>query len=547
MEESSSKMPSIEQKPPVVPGNLVWPFILVTSLFALWGFANDITNPLVKAFKDVFVISNTQSSFVQMAFYGGYATMALPAAIFIRKFSYKSGILVGLALYATGALLAYPAAAMVNFNLFLVALYILTFGLAFLETTANPYVLSMGSEKTATQRLNLAQAFNPIGSLAGMMVAIFAILGSLQVQDFRNDVAQFRAELSPDIKIAENIEPEDSGNLVDRIMVFLKMDLDDEMQVDEELQAWLGKLEAGRQAPLTEEQMAQVDNGGMILDPDKASLANLPYDDVLTRALSAYKEGEIKSFRGKSHAQMQKEDLKVVRTPYVVIGIVVLAFFFTFLVCKMPDTGGHEKKLHLPETFKYLSRNKRYLEGVVAQMFYVGAQIMCWTFIIHYATDLLEFSLAKAQAYNVLAMIIFCTSRFICTFILKYISPGRLLMTLAIGAMGLTLGTIFLQGMAGLYCLVGISACMSLMFPTIYGIALDGMGDEAKIASAGLIFAIVGGCLMPPLQGRIIDMGGIGGLEGVRVSFFLPFISFVVIAIFGYRTFMVHHPPSENK
>jgi FHS family L-fucose permease-like MFS transporter len=137
-------------------------------------------------------------------------------------------------------------------------------------------------------------------------------------------------------------------------------------------------------------------------------------------------------------------------------------------------------------------------------------------------------------------MIIFCSSRFICTFLLKFFSPGRLLMSLAIGAMGLTLGTIFIQGMPGLYCLVGISACMSLMFPTIYGIALDGMGDEAKIASAGLIFAIVGGCLMPPLQGRIIDAGAMGGLESVRVSFVLPFICFIVIAIFAYRTFAVH-------
>jgi FHS family L-fucose permease-like MFS transporter len=233
---------------------------------------------------------------------------------------------------------------------------------------------------------------------------------------------------------------------------------------------------------------------------------------------------------------MQAEDLKVVRTPYVAIGVVVLILLGVFAVSKLPDAGGHEKELHLVQTFKTLGRNKRYLEGVVAQTFYVGAQIMCWTFIIHYATDLLGFTFAKAQAYNVVAMIIFCSSRFVCTFLLRFVSPGRLLMTLAVGAMGLTLGTIFLQGMIGLYCLVGISACMSLMFPTIYGIALKGMGEEAKIASAGLIFAIVGGCLMPPLQGRIIDMGGIGGLEGVRASFFLPFVCFVVIAIFGFRT-----------
>jgi len=198
-------------KVPVVPRELVLPFALVTCLFALWGFANDLTNPLVKAFKDIFVISNMQSSFVQMAFYGGYATMALPAALFIRRFSYKSGILVGLALFATGALSFIPAASMANFNLFLAALYVLTFGLAFLETTANPYILSMGDARTATRRLNLAQAFNPIGSLTGMVVAIVATLVSLQVQDFRNDVSQYRAERAAEFRVDETAAAYDHG------------------------------------------------------------------------------------------------------------------------------------------------------------------------------------------------------------------------------------------------------------------------------------------------------------------------------------------------
>ncbi len=531
---------------PVIQRKMLLSFILVTALFSLWGFANDVTNPLVKAFKDVFVISNTQSSFVQMAFYGGYATMALPAAIFIRKYSYKAGILVGLSLYAIGALMSIPAAYMLSFNLFLVALYILTFGLAFLETTANPYILSMGDEKTATQRLNLAQAFNPIGSLTGMTVAIFAILGNLNVQDFRNDVAQYRSELSAQTNAVTVDESQKNGGTVDNLMKFLNMDQDDDLPVDENLLAYLNTWQEGRNAPLTKDKLEKVKTGELTIDPETASLADLSYDSVLTQALADYKDGKIESFRGLSHSQLQSEDLKIVRAPYVAIGIVVLAFLFLFIISKMPDTSNHEKNLHIMETFKYLFHNKRYLEGVIAQTFYVGAQIMCWTFIIHYATDLLGFSLAKAQAYNVIAMIIFCSSRFICTFMLKYISPGRLLMTLAIGAMTLTLGTIFLQGMPGLYCLVGISACMSLMFPTIYGIALDGMGEEAKIASAGLIFAIVGGCLMPPLQGRIIDMGNIGSLEGVRISFILPFICFVVIAIYGFRTFAVHHPRSED-
>jgi FHS family L-fucose permease-like MFS transporter len=224
-----------------------------------------------------------------------------------------------------------------------------------------------------------------------------------------------------------------------------------------------------------------------------------------------------------------------------VIGLIVLGVMLLFLVSKMPETGKHQERLRLGATFRTLLGNKRYREGVVTQTAYVAAQIMCWTFIIHYATDLLGFSFAKAQTYNVIAMILFCSSRFICTFLLRFVSPGRLLMTLAVGAMALTLGAIFLQGLIGLYCLVGISACMSLMFPTIYGIALAGMGDEAKIASAGLIFAIVGGALMPPLQGRIIDLGAVAGLDGVRVSFFLPLACFVIVAIYGFRTLRAHH------
>ncbi len=536
-----------ENKIPVVSKAMVLPFMFVTCLFALWGFANDITNPLVKAFKDVFVISNTQSSFVQMAFYGGYATMALPAALFIRRFNYKSGIIVGLALYATGALLSIPAASSANFNLFLVALYVLTFGLAFLETTANPYILSMGDKKTATRRLNLAQAFNPIGSLTGMTIAIFVILSNLQVQEFRNDVAQYRSESAAEIRTEETGTTEsDNGGFIDNIMQWLKMDVDDGLPVDKNLSAYLTKEEGKRDKPLTNEQLLQVKAKERVIDAETASLADVYYDTALTQALKSYKDGEIKTFKGKPHEQMQMEDLKVVRAPYVAIGIIVLGFLIVFVVIKVPNTGKHDEKMDLKSTFKLLFRNKRYLEGVVAQTAYVAAQIMCWTFIIHYATDLLGFSFAKAQAYNIVAMAIFCSSRFISTLLLKYFSPGRLLMSLGAGAIGLTLGTIFLQGMTGLYCLVGISACMSLMFPTIYGIALDGMGEEAKIASAGLIFAIVGGCLMPPLQGRIIDLGGIGALEGVRVSFVLPLLCFIVVAIFGYRTFKIHHPPSED-
>lgn len=481
----------------LLPAGMLLPFILVTSLFALWGFANDITNPLVKAFKDIFVISNAQSSLVQTAFYGGYATMALPAAIFIRRFSYKSGILVGLALYALGAFIAIPAAAGANFNLFLVALYVLTFGLAFLETTANPYILSMGPAETATRRLNLAQAFNPIGSLTGMVVASFFILGNLQVEEIRSDITTYTAGIG-------QVEP---------------------VGIDPALSEFLRERA-----------------------PDEAALETT--GDLFSLTLSEFQAGGLATYGDRTFAELQQHDLDVIKTPYVIIGLVVLGMMLVFAITRMPDTGGdREKSLHLGPVFRRLLRNKRYVEGAIAQTFYVGAQIMCWTFIIHYATANLGLSAASAQNYNIIAMAIFCASRFICTFILRFFSPGKLLFTLASGAAVATLGAIFLPGFAGLYSLIAISACMSLMFPTIYGIALDGMGDDAKLASAGLIFAIVGGALMPPLQGAIIDLGGANGMllgmPSVNVSFGLPLLCFLVIAVFGWRTFRIHHERAE--
>jgi len=484
--------------PALVPRSYILPFALVTTLFALWGFANDITNPLVAAFRDVFVISNAQSAWIQTAFYGGYATMALPAALFIRKFSYKSGILVGLALYATGAMIAIPAAQMVNFNVFLVALYVLTFGLAFLETTANPYILSMGDRATATRRLNLAQAFNPIGSLTGMTVASLAILSSLQVSDFRTEVQHFHAHA---VAMAEGGETKAPP------------------ETDAVLAAYLGARE---------------------------NLTELSGDAALGSALAAFKDGEIASFRGMPHEAIQRHDLDIVKTPYVIIGLVVIGMFFVFLFTRMPDTASHQDdRIALGATFRMLLKNRRYREGVVAQAFYVGAQIMCWTFIIHYGITNLGLTAAQAQNYNIIAMIIFCSSRFICTFLLKYINPSQLLFALSLGGVFCTAGAMFLPGYVGLYSLIAISACMSLMFPTIYGIALDGMGDEAKIASAGLIFAIVGGALMPPLQGRLIDLGGdsgmLFGMPSVSFSFILPLACFIIIGLYALRSSRVGH------
>ncbi len=438
---------------------------MVAMLFPLWGFANDVTNPLVRAFKDIFLISNTQSSMVQFAFYLGYGVMAIPGAMFIRNYSYKSGIVLGLALYAVGATLFIPASYMQEFIYFLAAIFVMTIGLAFLEVTANPYILSMGHPETATRRLNLAQAFNPVGSLTGMFVASTVILNRLQAESFRS------------------------------------------------------------------EQRA--------LHPEYQEMLPSVVDGHLTQALKDFAVNN-----PEAHQAMQLADLVTVRGPYVMIAVIVTILCLVFLFAKLPKTMKHDHGLtaqELKDKFRRLIHNRRYIEGVTAQAFYVGAQITCWTFIIHYGMTELGLTAAQAQGYNIIAMSIFLSSRFICTFLLGYIRPGMLLLALGVGGVALVLGTIFIQGLGGLYCLIGVSACMSLMYPTIYGIALRDMGDDASLASAGLVMAIVGGALMPPFQGALIDAGSIiPGLSSVRTSFVLPLLCFVVVSLFGYRWHYVH-------
>jgi FHS family L-fucose permease-like MFS transporter len=413
------------------------PFILVTSCFAFWGFANDITNPMVKAFQKIFLMNAVQGSLVQVAFYGGYFAMAYPAAIFIRRFTYKSGLLVGLGLYATGALMFIPANAIGVYAPFLIAYFILTCGLSFLETSANPYILSMGAEETSTQRLNLAQSFNPIGSITGMFVA----------------------------------------------KTFIQARLDQSSTAQREL-----------------------------MSPEKFEAVKL-------------------------------HDLDVVSSPYVIIGIVILVMFVLIAMARMPVNADSNHTIDFIPTLKRIFSLPRYREGVIAQFFYVGAQIMCWTFIVHYGTRYFmsrgmgeQDAEVLSQQYNIVAMALFIASRFISTLLMKFVKPGRLLMYFAFGGFALVLGVIFFQNILGLYCLVGVSACMSLMFPTIYGIALRGLGEDAKFGAAGLIMAILGGSVMPPLQGVIIKQGTVFSMPAENASFVIPLICFVVVAVYGYRT-----------
>jgi len=428
---------------PVVRKDLLFPFIIITSIFALWGIANDLTNPMVSAFKKVMPeLSNVEASLIQFAFYFGYFFMAIPAALFIRKYSYKSGILLGLILYAIGTFLFYPAAIYEEYNYFLISLWVITCGLAFLETTSNPLILSLGDKETATRRLNLAQAFNPIGSLTGMIIAQVFVMSAIRSDDFT------------------------------------------------------------------------------------------------TKAYNALSSEEL--------AAIRENDLGIISIPYIGLGVLVLVITVIIFFTKIPIPS-EQNKMSLSASFKKLLANNNYKRGVLTQAFYVGSQIMCWTYIFQYVDNLND-SLGlnlTATYFNVAAMISFLSGRWIGTILMRRINPAKLLMYFGLGGILCSVGTILLQNIMGLISLVGISMFMSIMFPTIYGIALKDMGDEAKIGSAGLIMAIVGGALMPVLQGSILDWGGsgfsdvliFGFIPEINFSFILPLICLTVVAYYGYSTF----------
>lgn len=428
---------------PIVRKELIVPFVIITSLFALWGFANDVTNPMVTAFKKVMPeLSWFQAYLVQFAFYFGYGCMAIPAALFIRWKSYKAGIMLGLVLYALGAFMFFPASYLENYGFFLISLYVITCGLALLETTANPLVLSLGDAETSTQRLNLAQSFNPIGSLSGMMIAQFVVLGKIE---------------------------------------------------------------------------------------------SSTYDATTYASLDAATKAAIKT-----------SDLGIISIPYLGIGLVVLIILGIFAATKIPTITEHAS-LTFKESLRKVFAKKAFLPGVIAQMFYVGAQIMCWTAIYQYVEYLNNTRFVGAELnatyINMMAMGIFLGGRFLGTLLLSKFKAPRLLTLFAVLAVACCLGAIAMPGLPGLISLVCISLFMSIMFPTIYGIALKDMGDEAKVGSAFLVMAIVGGAIFPPIQGLIIDIGGdqladtlIMGVPEVKFSFIMPLICIAVVGIYGFYT-----------
>jgi FHS family L-fucose permease-like MFS transporter len=389
-------------KPGLVYPGLKVPFILVVACFAAWGSAANLTDVLVGVFRHIFDMSNFQSALVQFAYYGAYFSLAIPAALINKRYGYKTGVLTGLGLATLGGLLFIPASLMLAYLPFLIALFVLASGLSILETSANPFVIAMGPEQSATQRLNLAQAFNPVGANIGVLLGAVVIL--------------------------PNITPE------------------------------------AEKASMTTEQLSRA----------------------------------------------QENDLSLVLKPYtgIALALLVIWLFIAFRKIDLPDEHTH---FGLEErrggALGRLWRNHHYRYGVMAQFLNVGAQVCAWTFTIQYAQDVAGVPVANSGWYLQASLILFLIARFAMVYLLGIFRPARLLFAMA--ALGVVcLVAVFAQNMVGLIAVVGISLSLSLMFPTIYGVALQGMGKDTKFGAAGLVMAILGGALLPMVHGKIMDAVG---------------------------------------
>lgn len=406
----------------LIPRETIWPFILVTSLFFFWGLANNMTDTLLAAFKRIMSMSDFQTSWIQLAFYGSYFILALPAAILIKKYTYKSGVLLGLGFFILGALLFYPASITMEYGHFLIALFILAGGLSILETAANPYIVAMGPEASGTRRLNLAQSFNPIGSISGVLLSKLFILSHLNLSD-----AEARASMS-------------------------------------------------------KEQLMAI----------------------------------------------QSEELTSVMGPYVGVAVFLMLLWVIVKFTPMPRASDAGTELNLIPTFKRLLKTPNYVWGVAAQFFYVGAQIAVWSFTIRYVMQELQYNEDDASNYYMASLILFAICRFIFTGLMKFIDPRHLLLFTAAGASVLTLLVIYADGRLGVFALVGVSGCMSLMFPTIYGLGVRGLGSDTKIGGSGMIMAILGGAVMTAIQGQVSDL-----TASINLAFYVPFGCFVFIALYA--------------
>ncbi|MDR0574436.1 MAG: L-fucose:H+ symporter permease [Tannerella sp.] len=464
------------EKRRLIPSGILFPFILLTSLFFIWAVPNNMTDTMLAAFKRIMSLTDTQTAWIQMVCYLlGYGCFALPGAIFIKKRTFKSGVLLGLLLCITGAMLFYPAmlvndiSSPLSFATYLFAIFVLFAGLSALETSANAYVYALGDPMTATRRLNFSQSFNPFGALTGVLASQIFVLSQLNTST------------------------------------------------------------AGERAVLSGSELASIQRG----------------------------------------------ELNAVTMAYLILGAVMLALLLLIIFAKMPKAQDDDKSLNLKATWGRLKKNKNYIWGVVAQFFYVGAQIAVWSFIIRYVMQQLDFDAMIAglgenpsqetiigalrgvepvaggfyalseflgldallprtaeqagATYYVLSLMLFVLGRFISTWLMKYIRPVNILSGLGIMAALCSLLTIYGEGFVGVYALMGISGCMSAMFPTIYGLGMRGLGDDTKIAGSGMVMAIAGAALLTQMQGVLSDQTG-----SIKFAYLVPAVAFIIITYYSF-------------
>ncbi|MBR1388950.1 MAG: L-fucose:H+ symporter permease [Prevotella sp.] len=417
-------------------------FILITICFALWGFTNDITGVMVSAFSKIFQLNTMEGGLINVANSLGYLVFAIPAAMFMMRNTFKSGVMFSLGLYALGIMLLLPARMVGEFWGFLMAYFIMTCGSAAVETCCHPLIYNLGKESTGIIRLNLAQAFNSLGAVVGIFVATDYIQSSLSSAS-----AETRAEM-----------------------------------------------------PAIQEHV------------------------------------------------LRMHDLDIVISPYLIL-VMIIALLIVFIrITKMPASHDERNDEKPKEAFRKLLKIRNYREGIIAEFFYIGAQICCLTFLIVYArrvfTDegmYVSDIDVLIKKYSLLTIILYAVMRFACTALLVYFKPGRLLSVMGIIATGAILGAIIFTDRNGLYCIVIACAAMSLMFPTIYGIALRGLGTDIKYASAGLTMTVFAGAVFPTLQAAIIDLDiSLFGLPAVNWSFIVPLACFAVVAVYGHRGYIRH-------
>lgn len=459
----------------IIPKGILLPFILLTSLFFAWAVPNNLTDTMLAAFKRIMSLTDSKTAWIQVACYlFGYGCFAIPAALFIKRYTYKSGVMLGIGMYALGTFLFYPAMLMsgvnidISFMMFLLAIVVLFAGLSILETATNSYVCAIGPEQTATQRLNFAQSFNPFGAITGVVVSQVFILSQLNT------------------------------------------------------------LSAAERAALPPEQLTLI----------------------------------------------QTRELNAVTMTYMTIGLIMVGLLLAIYFTRMPALKEDDKRLDLGGTFRRLLKNRNYVWAVMAQFFYVGAQIAVWSFIIRYVMQQLQLDAAVAQlgenassadivsklrgmeplaagfynlsewvgldallprtaeqaaaTYYIISLVLFVLARFACTGLMRFFKPRYLLSALALLAVVCCLVTIYGQGAIGVYALIGITGCMSLMFPTIYGLGIAGLGEDTKMGGAGMVMAIAGAAVLTQIQGIVSDQVG-----SIELAYWVPAVAFMVVGYYG--------------